>query len=127
MDQILLEIGEKWQLPKKYLEFLKKNIKKGIYIEDDEKFLALHIYAAKELIKGQLGYSYNPLKKEIITDWPEDYVVIADDGADPYVLDLSKSDGIDAPVLFAYHGEGAWDFSEHSDSFTKFINSISLQ
>lgn len=75
----------------------------------------------------QEGYSYNPIKKKPIDTWPKDYVVIADDGADPYVLDLSQSDGPDAPVLFSYHGEKEWDFQEYAPLFTEFLKMLNIK
>lgn len=41
--------------------------------------------------------------------------------SDPYVMDLSQSDGTDAPVLTAMHGTGAWNFSEVANSFEDFL------
>jgi len=84
----------------------------------------LVIYGAAELIKRQDGYSYNPLKKQPIPGWPAHMVVIADDSADPYVLDLSQSNGEDAPVMFAYHGQGKWDFQPYAASFSEFLRKI---
>ncbi len=123
------QIKERWNLPKEYLEFLEKN-ESGIEIDDvkedveDEFGLAngIALYGYSNLIKNQDGYSYNSIKKEVLEEWPKDYVVIADTGADPFVLDLSQSNGSDAPVLFAYHGEGKWDFKKHFDSFKIFLD-----
>ena len=36
-------------------------------------------------------------------------------------MDLSQSDGTDAPVLTAMHGTGAWNFSEVANSFEDFL------
>ncbi|OGD63710.1 hypothetical protein A2160_03425 [Candidatus Beckwithbacteria bacterium RBG_13_42_9] len=99
---------------------------KGKYIEDERFVNGLHLYGTSGLIKSQDGYSYNPIKKEQIDEWPKEYVVIADDGADPYVIDLSQSDGEDAPILFAYHGEGNWDFQESAPSFAEFLQSLNM-
>lgn len=54
--------------------------------------------------------------------WPKDYLVIADSDADPFVLDLSKSDENDATVLFAYNGNGEWSFEKYSETFEKFLS-----
>ena len=50
--------------------------------------------------------------------------VIASHGGDPFVLDLSSSDGNDAPVLTAEHGMGEWDFGQVADSFAGFLKSL---
>lgn len=126
MDNFLSRIKERWNLPKVYLEFLTKHPQKGKFIDDERFVNGLNLYGASELIKRQEGYSYNPIEKKPIDGWPKNYVVVADDGADPYVLDLSRSDGEDAPILFAYHGERKWDFQESTPSFAEFIKSLNI-
>jgi hypothetical protein len=126
MEEVISNIKRKWNLPTDYLSYLAKYPKKGKFIDDERFANGLSLYGASELIKRQEGYSYNPVKKKPIDVWPKEYVVIADDGADPYVLDLSKSDGKDAPVLFAYHGEGEWDFQEYAQSFTEFLRDLDI-
>jgi hypothetical protein len=121
MEETIKIIKEKWNLPNNYLNFLNKFNPRGKDVEGEKFVNLLHVYGFSELIKNQDGYSYNPITKKTIEDWPKDYVVIADDGADPYVLDLSKSDGIDAPVLFALHGEGEWNFTPFASSFKEFL------
>jgi hypothetical protein len=111
----LSEINNRWNLPKVYLEYLEKH-------EEDEFLEEMRLYGSTNLISNQEGYSYNPVTQKIIEVWPENYVVIADIDADPFVLDLSNSDGKDAPVLFAYHGEGEWSFEKCADSFGEFIS-----
>jgi len=105
MSDKLLEIKTRWNLPKAYIEYLERH-------ENDEFHQDLRLYGHANLIKNQDGYSYNPVAQKVIESWPKDYVVIADVDADPYVLDLGNSDGSDAPVLFAYHGEGEWSFEK---------------
>jgi hypothetical protein len=51
-------------------------------------------------------------------------VVIANDGGNPFVLDLSQSDGDEAPVLTAKHGSRTWDFVQVADSFEKFLQIV---
>ena len=125
MTNDLSKIKERWELPKAYIKYISKH-DKGQYIEGENFVNGLYLNGASDLIQKQEGYSYNPIEKKVIEGWPKNYVVIADDGADPYVLDLSKSDGNDAPVLFAYHGEDEWDFEEYSQSFTKFIKDLGI-
>jgi hypothetical protein len=51
----------------------------------------------------QAGYRWNGLSGEPIEDWNNDWIVIADEGGDPFIL--SRLTGA---VLHAYHGEGKW-------------------
>jgi hypothetical protein len=52
----------------------------------------------------QAGYRWNSLTGDHILDWPEDWLVVADQGGDPFIFSASSE-----TVLFAYHGEGTWD------------------
>jgi SMI1 / KNR4 family (SUKH-1) len=79
------------------------------------------LVGAGELLEGQNGYSLNPIENEPIADWPPHYVVIASHGGDPFVLDLSHSDGNDAPVLTAERGTGKWSFERVAESFAAFL------
>ena len=84
----------------------------------------LQLFGAAELIEAQDGYAFDPVKKRPLRDWPADYVVIASPGGDPFVLDLSSSNGEDAPVLTAEHGTGEWDFEPFAESFEKFLKTL---
>jgi len=52
----------------------------------------------------QAGYRWNGVDGEPIKDWPASWLVVADLGADPFILDMD-----DGRVLFARHGCGSWD------------------
>jgi hypothetical protein len=49
----------------------------------------------------QAGYRWNAKTTEVITDWHSDWIVVADEGADPYIHFEGK-------IMFAYHGAGKW-------------------
>jgi hypothetical protein len=55
----------------------------------------------------QAGYRWNGLTNELIPDWNDHWLVVADEGGDPFIL--SRSSGV---ILHAYHGEGVWDAQE---------------
>ena len=59
------------------------------------------------LWKFQAGYRWNGLSSEPIEDWNDDWLVVADDGCDPFIF--ARSSGV---VLHAYHGEGERDARE---------------
>jgi hypothetical protein len=52
----------------------------------------------------QAGYRWNGITGEAIEDWDDEWLVIADEGGDPFIFDRASS-----KVLFARHGEGAWN------------------
>ena len=51
----------------------------------------------------QAGYRWNGNTGEPMGEWDDDWLVIATAGGDPYIFDRSAR-----IVLFARHGEGAW-------------------
>jgi len=110
------QIEEKWLLPTIYKEFLMHYSPLSVNLK------SINLYGASELIKRQAGYVYNGATQEKINDWPNDYIVIADRGADPYCLDLSLGDT--SPVFFARHGEGRWKFQEDEKNFESFIRKL---
>jgi hypothetical protein len=58
------------------------------------------------LWKFQAGYRWDG-NNEPIDDWKDEWLVVADEGGDPFILD--RRSGV---VLHAYHGEGTWDARE---------------
>ena len=59
------------------------------------------------LWKFQAGYRWHGLTKERIEVWKDEWLVVADEGGDPFFFDQSSS-----TVLHAYHGAGKWDARE---------------
>jgi hypothetical protein len=55
----------------------------------------------------QAGYRYHPDTHERFADWDDDWLVIADQGADPFIFSRTST-----VVLHAYHGEGVWEPTE---------------
>jgi hypothetical protein len=55
----------------------------------------------------QAGYRWNSLSGEPIEGWDDDWLVVADEGGDPFIL--SRSSGV---VSYASHGQGEWDPDE---------------
>ncbi len=60
-----------------------------------------------DLWKFQAGYRWNGLSGELISDWDDDWLVVADEGGDPFIF--ARASG---KMLHAYHGEGEWDAGE---------------
>jgi hypothetical protein len=120
----LAMIDSRWQLPVLYLEFLRKFSPLKVTVTGRGFGMGLELYGAGDLVRGQDGYSFNPVENRVIADWPASYVVIASMGADPFVLDLTATEKGDAPVLSASHGEGTWEFREVSGSFLTFLRRL---
>lgn len=52
----------------------------------------------------QTGYRIHGSTYERLPDWHDDWLVIADEGGDPFIF--SRATGA---ILHAYHGEGVWE------------------
>jgi hypothetical protein len=65
------------------------------------------IPSLRALWDRQAGYRWNGLTNEPIDEWPPNWIVVADEGADPYIFDIET-----ARILFAQHGTGEWDADE---------------
>jgi hypothetical protein len=117
-------VKARWKLPSVYLDFLTRFSPIKVTLASRRFYNHFQLFGAGELIDAQEGYSFDPLKKRPIADWPAHFVVIASHGGDPFVLDLSRSNGKDAPVETAEHGAGTWDFSREADSFVEFLKML---
>lgn len=120
----ILNIENKWTLPEIYLRFLKYYSPLKVFINNKKHFQSLHLYGASDLIKRQEGYSFNPVTNETIDEWPKNFVVIADAGADPYCIDINKIKDNDAPIYTSVHGTGKWEFELYADSFVIFLKEL---
>ena len=56
-----------------------------------------------KLFNLQTGYAWLHNPEEKLPGWNENWLVIAEQGGDPFILDLSCGQ-----VLFAFHGAGSW-------------------
>jgi hypothetical protein len=54
------------------------------------------------LWQHQVGYRFDA-SGERVEDWSSNWIVVADEGADPFIYDAST-----AEILFANHGAGTW-------------------
>jgi hypothetical protein len=55
------------------------------------------------LWRFQAGYRYHPDTYKRLSEWDDDWLVIADEGSDPFIFSRASH-----AVLHAYHGEGVW-------------------
>lgn len=52
----------------------------------------------------QAGYRWNGSTNEFCEDWPDTWIVVADEGGDPFIFDQRSRN-----VLHAYCGTGTWN------------------
>ena len=60
-----------------------------------------------DLWQFQAGYRWNGIDGTRIEGWKDEWLVVADEGGDPFIFDMTS--GV---VLHAFHGEGVWDAIE---------------
>lgn len=56
-----------------------------------------------KLWKLQAGYRWHGLTGERLADWQDYWLVIAEQGGDPFILDTLSNE-----ILFAFHGANGW-------------------
>jgi len=70
----------------------------------------LRLWGIGRLGRRQDGYNYNPLLRAPSDEWDPNLLVVADEGADPYVVPLSGGQDDPLWVSVAPHGAGEWQF-----------------
>ncbi|RBL89985.1 SMI1/KNR4 family protein [Chitinophaga flava] len=123
-EKDITQISVQWTLPAVYATFLQYYSPLKVTLPGDDFIEGLHLYGAHELRERQGGYAFNAVTGETSEDWPAQLLVIGDDAADPFCLDLSDIKDGDAPVYTAQHGEGSWKFEQYADSFTGLIKKL---
>ena len=79
----------------------------------------MRLYSTNSLKKAQDGYNYNSVSNTKIDGWPNHYFIIADEGADPVVIDLNNEN---TTVTKLTHGSGSWEYGETiADSIGQFL------
>jgi hypothetical protein len=67
----------------------------------------------------QNGYRWHGLSGERLTDWKDDWLVIAEQGGDPFILEISTGH-----VLFDMHGSGRWSPKYFAKDLIQALGSI---
>ncbi|MCF7750038.1 SUKH-4 family immunity protein [Bacillus subtilis subsp. subtilis] len=67
----------------------------------------------------QAGYRWEGNDGKRLTDWPARWLVIAEQNADPFILD-----GDSGQVLFAFHGAGRWDATVLTEDLPTFLAAL---
>lgn len=74
-----------------------------------------------KLSAHQTGYRTHGLTHERLHDWDDNWLVIADEGGDPFIF--SRSEGV---ILHAYHGEGVWEPDQMFDSLVEMVTTFAI-
>jgi hypothetical protein len=69
----------------------------------------------------QIGYRTQGITGEQLPDWDDDWLVIADQGGDPFIF--SRSTG---RILHAYHGEGVWEPDQIFEGLSEMATSLAI-
>lgn len=74
------------------------------------------------LWQEQSGYRWDGRTKERLAAWPHDWIVVADQGADPLVYDAASG-----TVSLLLHGAGSWEAGwAFSGTLTEVVGTIAL-
>lgn len=85
----------------------------------------IEIYGVNQLKFRQDGYNYNSVTNQEIEDWNSNYFILADEGADPIIIDLEEDSGTVCRFL---HGQGDWETGETlADNIGQFLLCSALQ
>lgn len=69
----------------------------------------MRLYGIPNLKKLQEGYNYNSRQQKPINGWADNLFMLADQGADPVVIDLDSNQ---MEIQRLIHGAGNWDSGE---------------
>jgi len=94
------DITQRWNLPKRYLDFLIKYSPHGIDLESKSD-RSYTLYGAEELIKNQEGLSLKNGKPA--HDWDKKYLVVGESQCDPIAIILSDKEQDLVPLFMASH------------------------
>ncbi len=110
-DTSLSQWAGQYALPDELLEFYKifKFPKRGMAFPGVGN--SYNVYSLDSLFSRQDGYAYSGKPQQPITGWHPNWIVIADEGADPFIYDTNKK-----CVLSDMHGQGKWEPSYFCDT-----------
>lgn len=80
----------------------------------------VRFWAHSAVTPEPVGYRVDGSGKAI-ADWSPGWLIFADEGADPVIIDLDTATDGDCPVLQAMHGTGSWDFGRVADSIPQYL------
>lgn len=69
----------------------------------------------------QAGYRHHPETKKRFPTWDDDWLMIADEGGDPFILSRETGN-----IFHAYHGEGFWDARPTFDSLVEMVTTFAI-
>ncbi len=69
----------------------------------------------------QTGYRIHGVTHKRISDWDDDWLVIADEGGDPFIF--SQASGA---ILHAYHGGGVWQPERIFDNLIEMVTTFAI-
>tara|TARA_B100000745_G_C20136769_1_gene389690 strand:+ start:1237 stop:1725 length:489 start_codon:yes stop_codon:yes gene_type:complete len=92
-------------IPEEIISFLSEDISEPRLL--DIGFELFEFPRAEELIEFQDGYRWEGKSRLRLSDWPENWIVIAHSNLDPLIYDT-----LSGSVKFGRHGAGSWSPNE---------------
>lgn len=120
------QLTRQCRLPTNYLEFLARfspwNISAYLYVPGIRANFSF--YTAQNLFESQTIFTH--IHENRNPDWPAQLIAIGDAWLSPVVLDLSRANGEDAPLLWSDHDEYPVKFRKCARSFTSFLERLEV-
>jgi hypothetical protein len=108
-----------YPLPNSVSEYFREFGPEDIYIPAYGNNIELP--SLSKLWEHQLGYRIHGLTKKRIPEWEEDWLVVGNQGGDPFIFSRSSE-----TILHAFHGEGAWEPDMAFNSLPEMTTAIAV-
>jgi hypothetical protein len=122
-EQLVPQDANDWQgpfaLPEEVLEYYRELGPCDLALEHIASTFFLPSLA--RLWEHQAGYRYHPDTKEVFPDWDDDWLVIADEGADPFIYVRSSGQ-----ILHDTHGGGSWNPEFFCQNLETMVTSMAI-
>ena len=69
----------------------------------------------------QAGYRFHPTSRQRFEDWSDDWLVIADQGADPFIFSRASEE-----IFYDWHGQGVWNPAPLCRDLATMISSFAI-
>lgn len=81
----------------------------------------IQLYEPEEIVEVQVNFSHDLESMQSNPEWQNDWIVIADNGLNPFILDKKKEN-----LYHVWHGQGAINLREIAPSLEGFIETLNV-
>ena len=121
-ERTIDDIKRRWNLPKRYLDFLINYSPYDMTLENDRNGMGYRIFGAEELLGEQEGLSYNGGVPE--PTWDKKYLIVGDRECDPIAIILTDKEVDTVPLFVAEHGHSEMNFKFMAKDIYAFLERL---